>query len=73
MPFIQDKLVKNGQDQLAIGIQFLEVVAKRLFVLTAAHPLFEKITRDVNIATQGIRGMAPQKKAIEQRGLPPWC
>ena len=61
MPFIQKEFIENSKHLFAVGIELLQVVAKRFLILPAAHPLLEQFAWNVNIAPQSIGGMATQE------------
>jgi hypothetical protein len=68
--FVQDELVKNGQDLFAVLVDSLQSLPKTGFIPGRVAPFLEKRARYVNVPAQGVGRMASKEEAIEHGGLP---
>ena len=68
--FVQDELVKNGQDLFAVLVDALQRFPKPGFIPGRVAPFVEKRARYVDVPAQGVGRMASEKEAIEHGGLP---
>jgi len=68
--FVQDELVKNGQDLFPVLVDALQRLPKTGFIPGGVAPFLEKRARYVDVTAQGIGRMASEEEAIEHGGLP---
>jgi hypothetical protein len=68
--FVEDELVKNSQDLLAVLVDALKRFPKTGFIPGRVAPFIEQRARHVDISTQGVGGMASEEETIEHGSLP---
>jgi hypothetical protein len=64
--FVEDEFVEDGEDLLSVVVELPEVVAEVAFVLAAGLPFLEERRGDINVATEGVDGVASEEEAIEE-------
>jgi len=67
--FVEDEFVEDGENLLAVVVELPEVVAEVAFVLAAGLPLLEQRYGNIDIAAEGIDGVATQEETVEEGGF----
>jgi len=65
----RDQFVENGQYLLAVVVGALQPGLDGEFIAMALEKLVEELAGDVDIAAEGVGGVAAQEEPVEHRGL----
>ena len=68
--FFQDQFIENSEDLLAVAVHTSEGIAEIFFVSARLQPFVQQRARDIDVPSEVVGRVTPQKEAVENRRFP---